>query len=158
MSDRVPRAPRSRMNSGHPHTSSDARARARERTTRSREREKDAMCDRYAFFDAQSWLTPRDDVEEAGDEEEEIFLGACSFSLSASDQYGTVERDGEEGEEETPTDEGEERERGAVELRCASYESENGADSGAREVLGKRQWFQSKSWWRGLEGWGEVYG
>ena len=28
------------------------------------------MCDRYAFFDAQSWLTPRDDVEEAGDEEE----------------------------------------------------------------------------------------
>ena len=71
------------------------------------------MCDRYAFFDAQSWLTPRDDVEEAGDEEEEIFLGACSFSLSASDQYGTVERDGEEGEEETPTDEGEERERGA---------------------------------------------
>ena len=71
------------------------------------------MCDRYAFFDAQSWLTPRDDVGEAGDEEEEIFLGACSFSLSASDQYGTVERDGEEGEEETPTDEGEERERGA---------------------------------------------
>jgi hypothetical protein len=70
------------------------------------------MCDRYAFFDAQSWLTPRDDVEEVGDEEEEIFLGACSFSLSASDQYGTVERDGE-GAEETPTDEGDERERGA---------------------------------------------
>ena len=48
-------------------------------------------------------------------------------------------------------------ERGAVELRCASYESENGADSGAREVLGKRQLSESKTWWRGLEGWREVY-
>ena len=103
MSDRVPPRP-SIANEFWAPAHVVRRARASERPT-TRSRENGAMCDRYAFFDAQSWLTPRDDVEEAGDEEEEIFLGACSFSLSASDQYGTVERDGEEGEEETPTDE-----------------------------------------------------
>lgn len=47
------------------------------------------MCNRYAFFDAQSWLTAleRSEADDADAEEEELFRGACSVSRSRREQY-----------------------------------------------------------------------
>lgn len=50
------------------------------------------MCDRFAFFAAQSWLAPVASAVDGAIEREEIFRGACSFSRSVSEQYGEQRR------------------------------------------------------------------
>lgn len=89
------------------------------------------MCDRYAFFDAQSWLVAVDRARahDADVEEEDLFRGACSASRSRGEQYEfgkqagdgwasdwtaatrsrgreTIDADGEDGEDAVVDDRG----------------------------------------------------
>lgn len=74
------------------------------------------MCDRYAFFDAQSWLVPlvRTRESDADEETEDVFVGACSASRSRREQYRaggwTGERWGNQGARSTRSEGAEEEE------------------------------------------------